>query len=142
MFDAYKDRVEFVLVYIREAHALDGHLPMTYGMVEDPIDDAERVAVAKRCINELELVIPTVVDRIDDKVNSAYAGWPERLFLVGKDGKLTYSGGPGPFGFEPDELEAAIRTELAKSATPSADPMTKPKTKPKTQTGKKPRDSK
>lgn len=97
-----------MLVYIREAHALDGHLPMTYGMVEDPIDDAERRAVATRCVRELELVLPTVVDHVDDKVGSAYAGWPERLFLVDKAGKVAYAGGPGPFGFAPDELEAAI----------------------------------
>ena len=82
---------------------------MEFGMIEDPINDGERQAVAKRCMTALELPMRGVVDRIDDKVNNAYSGWPERLFLVGTDGKIAYSGGPGPFGFEPDELEAAIR---------------------------------
>ena len=39
---------------------------------------------------------------------------PDRLYLVGKDGKITYAGGRGPRGFKPDELEDAIREELAK----------------------------
>ena len=46
--------------------------------------------------------------RIDDKVNNAYKGWPDRLYLVGKDGKIAYAGGQGPFGFHPDELAEAI----------------------------------
>ena len=113
MYATYKDRVEFLVVYIREAHALDGHLPMEFGMIEDPITDAERQGVAKRCMNDLELPMRAVVDRIDDRVNNAYQGWPERLYLVDRDGKVAYTGGPGPFGFEPDELEAAIQANLA-----------------------------
>ena len=49
---------------------------------------------------------------MDDKVNQAYAAAPDRLYLVGKDGNVAYRSGPGPFGFKPDELDAAIRTEL------------------------------
>lgn len=105
----FGDRVEFFVVYIREAHPLDGHLPMEYGMVEDPINAIERTAVARRCMTEMKLPIKALVDKMDDAVNLAYSGWPERLFLVGKDGKLAYAGGPGPFGFEPDELDAALR---------------------------------
>ena len=112
----------------RHRFTLDGHLPMTYGMVEDPITDGERQKVAQRCVNELELVIPTVVDKVDDKVNSAYAGWPERLFLVDKTGKLAYCGGPGPFGFEPDELEASIR-RLLRRAKPKGENNEKNTTK-------------
>ena len=57
---------------------------------------------------------------MDNKVNRAYAAAPDRLYLVGKDGRVAYRGGRGPFGFKPDELEAAIRRELgieAKSET-------------------------
>jgi hypothetical protein len=67
-------------------------------------------------MTKLELrPIPAVVDRLDDKVNQAYRGWPDRLFLVGLDGKMAYSGSRGPFGFAPDELAAAIDKELAKT---------------------------
>lgn len=87
---------------------------MEFGRIEDPITLAERIAVARRCVKDLGLTIPAVVDRMDDAVNLAYRGWPERLYLVRQDGKLAYAGGPGPFGFEPDELEKAITGLLPK----------------------------
>ncbi len=82
-------------------------------LVEDPTNLNERLRVAKTCMTKLALEpIPAVVDRLDDKTNKAYSGWPDRLYLVGKDGKLAYAGGRGPFGFKPEQLEAAIRQEL------------------------------
>jgi hypothetical protein len=50
--------------------------------------------------------MPCVVDTIDNKVDAAYAAWPERLFVVSPGGKIAYAGGQGPFGFKPEELEA------------------------------------
>lgn len=82
-------------------------------LVEDPINAKERHEVATQCVTALDLkTITAVVDRIDDAVNQAYSGWPDRLYLVGKDGKIAYAGGRGPFGFKPDELETAILGEL------------------------------
>lgn len=66
---------------------------------------AERNERAKQCAATLKLSIPAVVDKEDNKVNTAYAGWPERLVVVGTDGKIAYYGGPGPFGFRTDDVE-------------------------------------
>jgi hypothetical protein len=114
--------VAFFVVYIREAHAIDGQFPMRGGaagpIVEEPLSLAERSEVAKVCMTRLALEpIPALVDDVDDKVNTAYAAWPDRLYLVGRDGRITYAGGPGPRGFKPDELEAAIRKELGLKET-------------------------
>gem|GEM_PF-2662319 len=71
--------------------------------------------VARTCMNKLSLEpIPAVGDRVDDEVNQAYAAWPDRLYLVGKDGRIVYAGGQGPFGFSPEELERAIAREVAR----------------------------
>ena len=102
----------FVLVYIREAHAIDSWLPMEFGMVEDPVTDAERLVMTKRTCAELDLPMPALFDGVDDQVNLAYHAWPERLYLIGRNGKLTYVGDAGPFGFDPDSWERAIREEL------------------------------
>jgi hypothetical protein len=80
--------------------------------VEDPVTDKERTGVAKTCVSKLKLPMTALVDRIDDKVGAAYSGHPDRLFLVGKDGKISFAGARGPRGFKPDELEDAIRAEL------------------------------
>jgi hypothetical protein len=45
-----------------------------------------------------------------------YMGWPDRLYLIGKDGRIAWKGDPGPAGFKPQQLEAAIQKELAASA--------------------------
>ena len=115
MYAKYNKDVEFLLVYIREAHAIDGARPRGGSiLVEEPISDLERFDVAKTCMTKLELeMIPSVIDRIDNKVDAAYSAMPDRLYLVGKDGKIVYLGGRGPFGFRPDELISAIQKELA-----------------------------
>jgi len=82
-------------------------------IVEDPRTLRERSAVAQVCLTRLDLEpMPALVDDVDDSVNDAYGAWPDRIYLIGRDGKVAYQGGPGPFMFRPDELEAAIRAEL------------------------------
>lgn len=76
--------------------------------VEDPITFEERLALAKRCEQEMELGFPMLVDDLADTVNVAYAAWPERLYLVDLDGTLAYRGARGPEGFLPDELGTVL----------------------------------
>ncbi|MCA8974607.1 MAG: hypothetical protein KDC98_07785 [Planctomycetes bacterium] len=128
IFEKHGADVAFFLVYIREAHAIDSRSPTSFGMVEDPITDAERATVAGTCIKDLHLPMPALIDRVDDKVGKAYGGWPDRLYLVGTDGKIAYAGGQGPFNFDPDGWEQAIVAELAKAnATKTGDGKSPPK---------------
>ena len=120
IYESYKSDVEFYIVYIREAHAIDSRSPSSFELVQDPIDLTERRSVASTCVDKLDLPMPAVVDKLDDKVNQAYKGWPDRLYLVGVDGKLSYGGGRGPFFFSPDEWEAAIKAELKKTGAAEA----------------------
>ena len=114
----YGDRVHFVAVYIREAHPEDGWiLPENRRSrlaVTDPKNDEERQAVATTCATKLHMRMPMVFDRLDNAVASAYGGWPDRLYLVSRDGRIAFQGGEGPFGFKPEELEQAIERELAR----------------------------
>ena len=108
--------MQFVVVYIAEAHALDGASPNTMRnapLVEEPISFEERYAIAGTCMAGLSLQrLPAVVDGMNNAVNRAYQAQPDRLYLVGKDGKIAYAGRRGPRGFNPFELEQAIRKEL------------------------------
>src|SRR4051812_48953632 len=111
MHRRYKDQVQFVGVYVREAHAADGWWPMvnkSTGDVRQPTSTDERCSVAGKCAKALEMTMPLVVDKIDDRVGHAYSGMPDRLYLIDKAGKVVYKGGRGPFGFRPQELEQAI----------------------------------
>ena len=105
-----------MLVYIREAHALDSPSPKDFLAIEDPTNLLERQEVCTACIDDLDIPIPAIVDRLDDQVNKDYAAQPDRLYLVGKDGKIAYAGGRGPRGFKPEELRQAIVQELTREA--------------------------
>jgi hypothetical protein len=119
MYEQYGDEIEFFIVYIREAHALDSPVPNLQGpLLEDPISFIERASTASRCTEDLHLPMPALVDGMDDLVNRNYQGHPDRLFLVGVDGRISYAGARGPRGFVPDDLEAAIEVELKRSDRP------------------------
>jgi len=121
MHAQYEDRVAFFVVYIREAHPEDGWvLASNRGegiSVQDPATYAERAEVAETCAIRLRLRIPVLLDGLDDAVARAYGAWPDRLYLVGRDGHIAFRGEEGPFGFRPAELAAAIERELALTAS-------------------------
>ncbi len=72
----------------------------------------ERVEVGASCMIKLALEPPALVDEMDDAVATVYAGVPERLYLIGTDGRVVYKGGMGPMFFRPTEWEEAIRKLL------------------------------
>ena len=80
--------------------------------VHEPKTEEEREAVASICAVNLRLQLPMVVDGVDNAVASAYGGWPDRLYLIGKNGQISFQGGEGPFGFKPEALARAIEREL------------------------------
>ena len=114
LFERYQDDVQFLFVYIREAHPIDGPRPNLRVRVKDPKSTSERAKLAKKFVTDFELNMPVLVDGIDDKVSRAYDARPDRLFLVDAEGNIGYVGNRGPRGFEPDELEKAILEELKK----------------------------
>ena len=112
MWERHGDRVEFFVVYIREAHPEDGWVLASNRRegvaIADPASAAERAGAAEACALRLRVRIPVLIDGLDDAVASAYGAWPDRLYLIGADGRVAFQGGEGPFGFVPEELEAAI----------------------------------
>ena len=79
----------------------------------DPTTIEERRSAARQCESAVLHGSPTLVDEMDDAVNTAYAAWPDRLYLVGLHGKVAYAGGIGPFGFKSAELKKAMDKYLA-----------------------------
>jgi hypothetical protein len=83
LHERHRDGVAFLIVYVREAHPEDGWV----------LEDNRREQIA--------LADPSSPAERD------------RLYLVGRDGRIAFQGGEGPFGFKPEELGAAIEVELA-----------------------------
>ncbi|MCA9246633.1 MAG: hypothetical protein KDA42_05940 [Planctomycetales bacterium] len=117
LYDKNGDDVYFLLVYIREAHPVGDRLAQVNRLagieIEQPTTHAERRHIAESMCQKLDISLPTVIDNLDDAVNQAYNAFPDRIYLVSQGGTIAYQGGPGPFGFSPDELREAIEKELA-----------------------------
>jgi hypothetical protein len=100
------------VVYITEAHPSDvWQMPSNIKdkvVFASPRDEEERAFVAGSCVRKLGIEIPAVLDEFGNSTESAYTAWPDRLYLIDRQGRVAYKSKPGPFGFHPDELRAAL----------------------------------
>lgn len=112
MHQRYKDRVKFLAVYLREAHASDVWSLKSNEKVginfKQPRVKSERLELARHCCKKLEITMPMAVDDMDDTVGHLYSGMPDRLYLIDPAGKVAYKGGRGPRHYIPEELEQSI----------------------------------
>jgi len=103
----------FYAVYILEAHPTD--VWQMRSNIKDkvlfasPKNEEERALVAGACVRKLGIKFPAVIDGFDNTTEKAYTGWPDRLYLINSEGRVVYKSKPGPFGFKPADLEAAIK---------------------------------
>ena len=127
LYEKYLEQVQFINVYISEAHPVDGwwfgkgfskwlvklYAPKVSMDIYNHKTMEERRRAAGQCEDALQYGIRTYVDEMDNAVSKAYAAHPTRLYLVGVDGKVVYAAGLGPFDFHPYKLGAAIEKYLA-----------------------------
>jgi len=105
--------VAFYVVYIHEAHPSDAwqmasniHDQVVFAT---PASFEERSKVAGSCVRRLGIEIPALVDDMKDAVEAAYTGWPDRLYVIGPDGRVVYKSAAGPFGFHPARMERELK---------------------------------
>jgi Iodothyronine deiodinase len=74
----------------------------------NPKTGEERGNVASTCVRTLGIEAPALVDDMRNSVETAYTGWPDRLYVIDRAGRVAYKSKPGPFGFHPVEAERAL----------------------------------
>jgi hypothetical protein len=101
------------VVYIHEAHTSD--------VWQDPdnLDDKvvfaspknldERSQMGQLCVAKLGIKFPAVIDTFDNATERTYTGWPDRLYVIDQDGRVSYKSRPGPFGFHPKGVADALQ---------------------------------
>jgi iodothyronine deiodinase-like protein len=119
LYHDYRDQAAFHVVYIQEAHPIDAW------QVEDNLKDdvlvkstttaEEREEVAGVCLAKLRIEVPALVDEPDNRVERAYTAWPDRLYVIDRDGRIAYKSAAGPFGFKPAALEDVLKRLVATS---------------------------
>ena len=111
-YDEHKDRANFIVVYVREAHPDDGwqvQKNVKDGVIiDEPTTYEQRKEIARKCEVGLSLKIPIIVDKMDDAVEKAYAGWPDRIYVIDASGREHYQGETGPAGIKPEDAKKAL----------------------------------
>ena len=116
LYNTYRDRVDFFLIYIREAHPANGW-QVPNNLIEDivfdePASGEARTEIASACQLALDIEMPMLVDRIGNDVERKYVGLPMRQFLIDAEGGIVYAGAKGPFGWDDAAFEEALKTLL------------------------------
>jgi len=120
IYKTFQDRLDFYLVYIREAHPTDGW--QVFSNIDDevfyaePTTADERTEVAGVCMLELGFTMATLLDNMANDVDAKYAALPERLYVLDAEGKVFYRGIMGSRGFNVDTWLEAIEAQAASVA--------------------------
>jgi len=113
LYREYRDRVAFHVVYIEEAHPIDAW-QVSDNVKDDVLVKSTRTAderdnVAGVCVVKLGIELPALIDDADNHVERAYTAWPDRLYVIDRDGRIAYKSDAGPFGFKPAKVEEALK---------------------------------
>jgi hypothetical protein len=99
-------------IYVREAHPTDEWRMESNEKDKDNVCYAQpktieqRVAIANDFTQRFKYTVPFGIDQMSNAANDAYAAWPERLYVIDGDGRISYKGGNGPFKYDPKEVRA------------------------------------
>ena len=125
LYREYGDQVEFLIVYIREAHPEMLKEGNKTGVIGRPETLGERVILAAECTTKYRFTIPMVIDAIAGETAAAYEARTVRTTLVDRDGRVAYYAGRGPWGFKIAEIERALKklTEHGGVMPPPPEPV-------------------
>jgi hypothetical protein len=113
LYASYNDQIQFLIVYIREAHPNLLKEGNKTGIVGRPQNIDERVILATECVAKYKFTIPMVIDGMDGKVNSDYKAAPVRVTITDIDGKVAFYAGRGPADFRLGPVERVLKKLIA-----------------------------
>lgn len=74
-----------------------------------PKNIEEKAEIGQMCVVKLGIEFPALLDSFDNATEVAYTGWPDRLYVIDRDGRIAHKSRPGPFGFKPEGVAEALR---------------------------------
>jgi len=113
LYASYNDHIEFLIVYIREAHPNLLREGNKTGIVGRPTNLDERVILATECVAKYKFTIPMVIDDMDGQVNRDYRAAPVRITVTDIDGKVVFYAGRGPQDFRLPPVERTLKKLIA-----------------------------
>ncbi|MDE0800838.1 MAG: redoxin domain-containing protein [Rhodospirillaceae bacterium] len=105
---ARKAQINFLCIYILEAHPEDGwRVPHNWNKdicLPTPQTLDERAKIAHLCRIKEGFTVPMALDTMENELLALYAGTPERLYAINTNGMITHKSSVGPFTL--DDVEA------------------------------------
>jgi Iodothyronine deiodinase len=85
--EKYRNRdVEFLTVYVREAHPGEG----AYREYSQPQEFDQKLAYARMLVAKEHFTCPVLVDGMDEAVHRQYGSLPNMVYVIDKTGKIAY----------------------------------------------------
>jgi hypothetical protein len=106
--------VDFLAVYILEAHACDEWPINNKIKIPQHQSLADRIKAANDFKTTYAVKVPLVVDSMKDQFVNTFAAWPERYYLI-KDRKIAVIGHPGPMGYNSANWPKEIRSWITEN---------------------------
>jgi len=125
LYDEYRDRVRFVVVYSREAHPVGSKSPYTEGewdlainrlagvRLGDPSTYDERRKRARESRDVLKIEAEVLVDGMDDRVWRLYGAAPSPAYVIDRGGRVVLT----QAWVDPGEIRETLEGLLAPSET-------------------------
>jgi len=104
--------VNFLVVYIAEAHAVDEWPVGDPLKILQPKTTAERAAIASKFKRDYRFRLPMLVDTVDNCYEQMYSAWPIR-FYVAQHNKIIFKAYPdalNTYDSIPPQLDALFRS--------------------------------
>ena len=109
---SYQEDADFIFIYIREAHPVDGwYIGFAPFSISNHQNLAERFEAAELLKNVIKDFVPIFVDNMKDEAALAYGAVPERLYIV-RNGSVVFEGGGGPLFYSLEKMEKSLANIL------------------------------
>jgi len=115
LYQQFAEKVNFLAVYIAEAHAKD-EWPVgeSISVCDQPKTLEERQAIARRFVAQHSFKLPIVLDSMNNTFMKTFAAWPVRFFVI-QNGKLALKAQPiqAQFAYNIGDLEEWLTASTA-----------------------------
>ena len=99
LYQAYRGRAEFLFIHLRKARVFPSTRPT-----------GDRREQVRQAAASLKLTIPCLLDTCYGDTEQMFLGWPQRLVIVGIDGRIALDAGRGlPDGWDLAEVDAWLK---------------------------------
>lgn len=85
--------VNFLVIYIAEAHAIDEWPVGDPLKIMQPISTIERVGIASKFKKDYNFLLPMLVDTVQNEFEQTYSAWPIRFYVIHED-KIVFKANP------------------------------------------------